>query len=139
MGGQESDVYFDPKRDAWLKRTTIEAAYTDYIDYFRSIELANELCPEAPINLIGFVEHDGQLMPLVEQRHIRGRGATREEVIAWMRERGWEHTGGDSYRRGSIIAEDLHDENVLIDEATGMLVVIDASFVLDGADRGLLW
>ena len=135
MGGQESDVYLDAKRGAWIKRTNIEAAYADYIDYLQSIELANELFPEAPINLIGFVDHDGQLMPLVEQRDIAGRGATREEVIEWMAERGWEHTGGDSYRRGPIIAEDLHDENVLIDEATGMPVVIDASFVLDSRNR----
>lgn len=97
-----------------------------WADYFDRLELHNHLFPDTALTLEGFIETPEGLQPLVSQRLEPSiRGATADEVAAFMAQRGFTHTRrGVDFENAQVLIEDLHDENVLI-RPDGSLAVID--------------
>lgn len=116
-----------------LKRNNL-CFHLSHADFFDRLALHSLLFPGAPPRLEGFVEHADGLRPVFSQPAVRARrGARREEVEAFMRRLDFSRVRHDDYRHpGGILVEDLHDENVFIDEQ-GEIVVIDPVIYLVGA------
>lgn len=131
IGGQENDVFLRDGRV--LKRNNL-CFHLSYVDFFDRLALHALLFPGAPLELEGFVEHDGELRPVMSQPAVRAhRGANRTEVEALMKTLGFERVRNDDYRHPEgILVEDLHDENVFIGEA-GEVILIDPAIYLEGA------
>jgi hypothetical protein len=91
------------------------------------ISAFNALFPESGYELMGFMrDGDGKFRFIVTQPLIQGLEVySRPEVEAWFKERGFEHTEGDSYTNKDYQVHDLHKGNVLKD-ASGRMFVIDA-------------
>ena len=123
IGGQENDVYLTANRV--FKRNNL-SFHLSYADFFDRLALHNQLFPGAPLRFEGFVGDCKELWPVMSQPAVRARrGATRVEVEAFMRRLGFKRVRHDDYRHPeSILVEDLHDENVFIDE-DGEMAVID--------------
>jgi hypothetical protein len=124
-GETEHEIYFDEASGRWFKRNNL-SYHLSWADYFDRVALHGYLFPEAAIKLEGFVETEEGLKPVVSQPDIpANRGATRREVESEMRKLGFRRVRGDDYQRSDgIVVEDLHDENVLLDE-NGRLAFID--------------
>lgn len=133
-GETENQIYFDEETQRWFKRNDLTYHGT-YLEFFYRVLLHNVHFPEAPLRLEGFVIDEGMLKPVVSQPHVSSeRGATQDMVDAHMQSMGFEKIPGsnnDYYNRESgVRVEDLHDENVLVDEH-GDLFVIDPVVYLD--------
>ena len=131
-GGEEHQVIF--RGDRVYKRGFAEGVagemvlpfHTSYTDYFERMAIHNALFPATAYRLEGFVETAGGLAPVVSQRAVIGKPAPRAAVEAEMAKLGFARTGSDNYRNADgLIIEDLHDENVVIDERDGQLAFID--------------
>lgn len=139
-GGEENQVYFDETKQRWYKRNTL-AYHSTYLEFFYRLALHTALFPEAGLRLEGFVEHDGDLQPVISQPDVTAtRGATPQEVQAHMKELGYVRIGGeethDYYNpRTMVRIEDLHDENVLVGE-DGELYMVDPVPYLDDRGKG---
>ena len=116
MGEAENSVWFDEKSQKWFKRNNL-SYHSNWLEFFYRVTLHNEMFPEAPLQLEGFVETDEGLMPVFSQKHVKSeRGASRDEVLDLMGKMGYENIVGthDYYNSDKgIKIEDLHDENVL--------------------------
>lgn len=123
IGGQENDEFLRDNR-VW-KRNNL-SFHLCFADFFDRLALHNSLFPGAPLRFEGVTEHEGELRPVMSQPAVRARrGATRAEVEALMRGLGFTRVQNDDYRHPEgILVEDLHDENVFLDEG-GEVVVID--------------
>jgi hypothetical protein len=79
------------------------------------------------------VEQEGELQPVMSQPAVRAQcGAGRAEVEDFMRQLGFKRVRHDDYRHPEgILVEDLHNENVFIDE-NGDVVLIDPVIYLTG-------
>lgn len=131
IGGQENDVCLVDRRV--LKRNNL-SFHLSYADFFDRIVLHNLLFPGAPLRFEGLVEHGGELLPVISQPPVRARrGATRGEVKTLMTRLGFARIKQDDYRHPEgILVEDLHDENVFLDE-DGQINVIDPVIFLEPA------
>lgn len=131
VGGQENDVYLRDNRV--FKRNNL-CFHLSYADFFDRLALHNLLFPGAPLRFEGFVERRVGLWPVMSQPAVRARrGANRSEVAAFMGGLGFQHIRHYDYRHPEgILVEDLHDENVFIDEG-GEIAVIDPVIYLVGA------
>lgn len=133
LGEAEHKVYFDESSQKWIKVNNL-SYHSSYLDYFYRLALHNTMFPEAYITFIGFVEDDGELLPLVSQTHVPSqRGATPQEVEIHMKNLGYENipnTHDYINKSTGIRVEDLHDENVLIGPGD-MLYVVDPVIFLD--------
>lgn len=130
IGGQENDVYLSANRV--FKRNNL-SFHLSYVDFFDRLVLHNQLFPGAPLRFEGFVGRRDGLWPVMSQPAVRARrGATRTEVEAFMQRLGFKRIRHDDYRHPEgILVEDLHDENVFIDE-DGEMAVIDPVIYLLG-------
>ena len=130
IGGQENDVFVKGRRV--LKRNNL-SFHLSYADFFDRLALHNLLFPGAPLRFEGFVEQETGMRPIMSQPAVRAlRGASRPEVEVFMQRLGFHRVRGDDYRHPEgILVEDLHDENVFIDEAEE-IVVIDPVIYLVG-------
>lgn len=130
IGGQENDVYLSANRV--FKRNNL-SFHMSYADFFDRLALHNLLFPGAPLRFEGFVERWNGLWPVMSQPAVRARrGAAREEVEAFMQRLGFKRIRNDDYRHPEgILVEDLHDENVFIDE-NGEVAVIDPVIYFTG-------
>ena len=125
--GAENRVFLNSDR---VFKSNNLSYHRSWADLFDRIALHHALFPEASLRLEGFVETPEGLRPVVSQPVVRAeRGAVRSEVEAIMRCRGFVRTRNDDYRRGPIVVEDLHDENVFVDKH-GNVVVIDPAIFL---------
>ncbi|PWU08967.1 MAG: hypothetical protein C5B50_28635 [Verrucomicrobia bacterium] len=124
-GETEHDIYYDPSSGRWFKRNNL-SYHLEWTEYFDRVVLHNYLFAEAALRFEGFVETTEGLKPIVSQPDIPAqRGANRKEVEAEMEKLGFRRIRGDDYERGDgIVVEDLHDENVLLDD-TGHFAFID--------------
>lgn len=131
VGGQENEVFLRGNRV--FKRNNL-CFHLSYTDFFDRLVLHNLLFPGAPLRFEGFVRQEGTLQPVMSQPAVRARrGAVRAEVEAFMRRLGFERVRHDDYRHPEgILVEDLHDENVFIDENDD-IVMIDPVIYLTGA------
>jgi hypothetical protein len=132
-GETEHDIYYDAASGRWFKRNNL-SYHLSWADYFDRVALQCYLFPEAPLRFEGFVETEAGLKPIVSQPDIpANRGATRSEVEAEMQRLGFVRVRGDDYERGDgVVVEDLHDENVLVDQ-TGRLAFIDPVIYLQAS------
>lgn len=130
IGGQENDVYLSANRV--FKRNNL-SFHLSYADFFDRLALHNLLFPGAPLCFEGFIERRSGLWPVMSQPAVRARrGATREDVETFMERLDFKRIRSDDYRHPEgILVEDLHDENVFIDEE-GEVVVIDPVIYLTG-------
>ncbi len=138
-GETENQTYLEPETQRWIKRNDLSYHGT-YLDFFYRVKLHNRYFPEAPLTLDGFVVDDDQfgtkmLKPVFSQPHVSSEaGATPEEVEAHMTGLGFHKILGTQHDyinpETGVRVEDLHDENVLVDER-GDLFVIDPVIYLD--------
>ncbi len=119
--GAEHDVYFNPEQQRWFKRNNL-SNHGNYLEYFHRLQLHNYRFQEAPVRFEGFVEYEGELLPVTSQEHIEAeRGASREEVRLLMEQLGFmpvdDPTRPNDYVNTATGEEvnDLHDENAVID------------------------
>lgn len=133
-GETENELYFDEASHRWFKRNNM-FMHSTYLEFFHRIAMHNYLFPEAPVKLEGFVVNDGVLMPVMSQPHVRAeRGATKEEVVQYMKKLGFKHKSGvDFYNPTTgVIVEDLHDENVLVNpDDPDHMYIVDPIIFLD--------
>ena len=145
-GESENDVYFDPSDQRWHKRNNL-LYHSSYLDYFYRIAIHNTQFPEAKLRFEGFVIHnprlkDGdrqRLLPVVTQPDVRTEtGASPEVVDKHMSELGFARKKGtpwDYYNeRTGVHADDMHNENVFVDEA-GNVSFIDPHVYMDDARK----
>lgn len=130
VAGQENDVCLKGRRV--IKRNNL-VFHLSYADFFDRLALHHLLFPGAPPRLEGFVEHEGMLKPVFSQPAVRARrGASRQEVARLLARLGFTRVSHDDYSHPEgILVEDLHDENVFIDE-DGQIVIIDPVIYLVG-------
>ncbi len=105
--------------------------YETWTDYFNSLLLHNFFFPATSYELIGFVIRENQRLAAVKQSFIRSTSATDiDKVKELMASNGFVNNRNNDYinTRLGIIAEDLHDENVL--NNNGVLFFIDTVFFL---------
>lgn len=125
MGGAENDIIYDETTGLVWKRNRIDVMHLCWGQFFERLLAHNLYFPEAPLRLEGFVEAETKLCPLFTQPDVHAvRGAGRVEVEALMNRRGYIRKSFDDYRSKSLVVEDLHEGNVLLDEE-GCLHVID--------------
>ena len=126
VGGEEHQVIVGTDGLTVTKRNFVDDSFgdamvlpfhLDYDEFFDRVELHNQIFPETGPRLLGFTEtSQGLIAPVLTQPFIIvRRGATRAETHAEMRLGGFRRTSRDNYRCGDILVEDLHDENVVID------------------------
>ena len=135
-GETENEVYYDESSHRWIKRNNM-FLHSTYLEFFHRMAMHNYLFPEAPVRLEGLVVSDNTLMPVMSQPHVHAtRGASKEEVIDYMKKLGFKHiTGVDFYNpETGIKVEDLHDENVLV-SPDGHLHIVDPIIYLDDAGK----
>lgn len=123
IGGQENDVYLEGNRVFKCNNLSYHLSYADFFD---RLALHNLLFPGAPLQFEGFLLRAEELFPVMSQPAIRAvRGARRDEVEAFMGRLGFTRSRNDDYRHPEdILVEDLHDENVFVDQG-GDLIVVD--------------
>lgn len=135
IGGQENDVFLEGRRV--FKRNNLNF-HLSYADFFDRIALHALLFPGAPLRFEGFVEHQAGLWPVMSQPAVRARrGANRAEVERFMGQLGFKRTGGDDYcHPEGILVEDLHDENVFLDEADEVIVIDPVIYLVGSRPPG---
>jgi len=123
IGGQENDVYLEDNRVIKCNNLSYHLSYADFFD---RLALHNLLFPGAPLQFEGFLLRSAKLFPVMSQPAVRAtRGAHRDEVEVFMRRLGFTRIRNDDYRHPEgILVEDLHDENVFVDQG-GDLIVVD--------------
>jgi hypothetical protein len=139
-GEAENNVYFDEKQQRWFKRNNL-GYHSTYLEFFYRLSLHNQMFPEAPYALEGFVENDGQLEPVISQPHVRAsKGATPVDVEKLMRSMGYQKVEGKKHdyynKEKGIRVEDMHDENVLMDDDGNLFVVDPVIYLDDEGKRG---
>lgn len=105
--------------------------YETWLDYFNSLLLHNFFFPATSYELIGFFLDGMQLLAAVKQPFIESTSSTNiEDVKELMASNGFTIIRNNDYINKSlgIIAEDLHDENVLSNN--NVLFFIDTVFYL---------
>lgn len=146
MGGAESNVYFDEESQRWFKRNNV-SYHSSYLEFFYRLALHNEMFPEKPVALEGFVINDGNLEVVLSQPHARAeRGASDEEIEEFMANLGYykipyddkvNTQRGDYYNKEKgIRIEDMHDENVLVDGEGNFFVIDPVIYLDDDGKRG---
>lgn len=131
-GETENEIYYDESSHRWMKRNNM-LLHSTYLEFFHRVAMHNYLFSEAPLRLEGFVVNQGELMPIMSQPHVQAdRGATKQEVIEYMKKMGFRHVQGVDFHNptSGITIKDLHDENVLV-SPDGHLHIIDPLIYLD--------
>jgi hypothetical protein len=110
-----------------------------WLDYFNRLILHSLLFPSTKYTTIGFTTINNSLAVITEQTFaILDRGALRDKVESYLNEHHFVRMKNDDYYNADlgIILEDLHDENVFIDEQ-GNLLFIDPVIYLETIDMSL--
>jgi hypothetical protein len=133
-GEAENNVYFDEESQRWFKRNNL-SYHTTYLEFFYRLALHNSAFPEAPYALEGFVMNHGELQPVISQPHVRAtKGASPVDVEQLMNNLGYSKIPGTQHdyinQEKGIRVEDMHDENVLMDD-DGNIFVVDPVIYLD--------
>jgi len=136
--GAEQQVYL-----SYNGRTVIKVNEGSYhgtwLDYFNRLILHSFLFPSTKYTTIGFTTINDSLAVITEQTFVvLDRGAPRDKVESYLNEHHFVRVKNDDYYNADlgIILEDLHDENVFINEK-GNLLFIDPVIYLETIDMGL--
>ena len=132
--GAENSVYFDEESQRWFKRNTL-TYHTTYLEFFYRLAMHNVMFPETSYALEGFVINDGELQPVISQPNVKAsRGASAIEVEEFMNKLGYTKIQGTDHdyinKDKGIKLEDMHDENILVDD-DGNVHVVDPVIYLD--------
>lgn len=144
-GRAEHDVYFTADKQHVIKRNRL-TFHDTYLDYFHRLAAHNTEFSNVPYGLIGFMDVDGQLWPVVQQPAVAGSPATWAEAHAAMLKLGYEPIGASktptSYRipGTGMIVRDVSGDNSRISVYDGTLIVIDPVIEhdLDSRDQRLM-
>jgi len=126
VGGEEHQVIMGTDGLTVTKRNFVDDSFggatvlpfhLGYDEFFDRVQIHNLLFEETGPRLLGFTEtSEGLIAPVLSQAYvIVRRGATRAETEEAMELEGFRRINADNYRRGEVLVEDLHDENVVID------------------------
>jgi glycosyltransferase involved in cell wall biosynthesis len=129
IGGQENDVYVDVGRVFKCNNLSYHLSYADFFD---RLALHNLLFPGAPLRFEGLLWRTRDLFPVMSQPFVRAkRGARRSEVESFMRNLGYARSRNDDYQNSEgILVEDLHDENVFVDDDDNLIVIDPVIYLL---------
>ncbi len=126
--GAEQRVYLDTDARYVLKLND-SVFYLSWIDYFISLQIHNLFFPGTAYELIGFYVENDILHAVVKQPYIQITDSTDVELVKeFLLANGFQLKKNNDYYNTElgIILEDLHDENVLINNGT--LFFIDTVF-----------
>jgi hypothetical protein len=127
--GAEQKVYIKDNKTVYKLNDAIY--YTKWLDYFNSLLLNNYFFPDTSYTLVGFCLIDEILYAVVEQPFVKATHPTDlNKVKEFMAANGFKNTRNNDYYNADlgIILEDLHDENVLVQE--DVLYFIDTVFYI---------
>lgn len=141
--GAEAIVYLSLTGKSVLK-VNDGTFHGTWLEFFDRLAIHNTLFPDTCYQLVGFTQRKGfygedRLAAIVEQPFIKAeRGASFEEVKADVGKMGFVHVKRDDYYNPDfgIILEDLHDENVLLDDNQN-LIYIDPAIFLEQSEMQL--
>jgi len=128
--GAEQKVYLCDDKLSVIKLND-SIFYLSWLDYFHNLLLHNYFFPDTSYELIGFTIIDNVLYAVVKQFFIHSTEMTNlNHVKDFLKMNGFENKKNNDYFNNElgIILEDLHDENVIINNET--LFFIDTVFYL---------
>jgi len=128
--GAEQSVYLSPDSKSVLKIND-SIYYQFWLDYFHNLLIHNYFFPTTQYQLLGFKEIKGVLHAVVKQPFIHITEPTNIEIVReFLTSNSFEIKKNNDYINKSlgIILEDLHDENVLMNQK--VLFFIDTVFYL---------
>jgi hypothetical protein len=129
VAGQECEVFYEEESGRYFKRNS-GIAYEDWVQFFASVRIHNQLFPDTAYRLEGISEIEERVFVILSQSAVLSTmGATRRQVELYMARFGFVHAGNDHYESESLLIQDLHDENVLIGPG-GNLYFIDTCIYL---------
>ena len=128
--GAEQKVYLSKEGNDLIKLNS-GVFYYNWSDYLNSLLIHNFFFPATEYTLSGFLKHEDELYATVQQPYISANEITDlKNVKAFMESNGFILKKNNDYYSESLglIAEDLHDENVLTKD--GVLFFIDTVFYI---------
>lgn len=126
--GAEQKVYLSKEGNDVIKLNSA-VFYYNWSDYLNSLQIHNFFFPATQYTLRGFFNHEDALYAAVQQSYITADEITDvKKVKGFMENNGFILKKNNDYYCESLglIAEDLHDENVLTKD--GVLFFIDTVF-----------
>jgi hypothetical protein len=124
--GAEQKVYLKEDGKKVIK-VNLGRFHSTWLEYFNRLLFHAFLFPATRYTTVGFTEEQGQFGVITEQVFFTvSSGATRDVVEPYLKSHGFERIKNEDYfnKDISVKLEDLHDENVLLDE-DGNLLFID--------------
>ena len=129
--GAEQKVYlYSDERHVYKLNDSIFYQY--WLDYFHSLLIHNYFFPATSYELEGFYQNDDIIYAVVKQPFIEVTETTdTEDIKRLLSENGFQLRKNNDYYNSELglILEDLHDENVLMNN--GVLFFVDTVFYLD--------
>lgn len=102
--------------------------------FVRAIEgalLHNRLFPETFYSLVGFTDYKEGIRVIFQQKYIKGRQPTKEEIREGLRKKGFSlfETANSpiSGSKDGLFAKDIHEHNAIVSD--GELYVIDCKII----------
>lgn len=130
-GKTEHQVYFDEEQQRWFKRSNLFQNYENgQLGYLQRIILHNSLFPDTALKFEGYMDVDGELMPVVSQDHFAGDPVSAEDfdsVDSYMEKLGFKivDQAQGIYEKNGIIVSDLNPENIVwVDTPEGKALAI---------------
>ena len=111
----------------------------NWLEYFNRLLFHAFLFPATRYITVGFTEESGVFGVITEQPFFTvEKGASREVIDPYLKSHGFERLKNEDYynKRNSVKLEDLHDENVLLDN-DGHLLFIDPVIYFETIDLKL--
>lgn len=115
------------------------AFHGTWLDYFNRLVFHNFLFPATKYITTGFTSDNGSFAVITQQAFfVLDKGASRNSVKNYLLKHGFSNIRNDDYynHEAGIILEDLHDENVFLDENNNLLF-IDPVIYFETIDLGL--
>lgn len=126
--GGEARVYLDQDNRHVIKLNDA-VYYATWLEFLNSILLHNLIFPNTAYELIGFTQENETLLAVLKQAFIiSDQEVSLSDIKALLEFNGFENTRRQDYenREFGLILEDMHDENVLVNQET--LFFIDTVF-----------
>jgi hypothetical protein len=127
--GAEQKVYLMNSYQVFKLNDSIY--FTSWLDYLNNLLLHNFFFEDTSYELIGFTSLNNTLYSLVKQNYVQITEPTNLNVVKqFLETNGFENIRNHDYYNPNlgIILEDLHDENVLVNN--GLYYFIDTVFYL---------
>jgi Serine/Threonine/Tyrosine Kinase found in polyvalent proteins len=128
--GAEQKIFYPAHTDVVLKKADA-IFYLSWAEYFDNLLIHNAFFPDTCYTLIGFTFTEEKLFAIVQQPFVFSSEKTDLTIVKnYLLANGFLHKKNNDYYHPylGIIAEDLHDENVLTNN--GVLFFVDTVFYL---------